>query len=289
MTKRKSEHFQSRWGDDELDDNGYLYVPGWIMRNYHQLKNKKGEVVGLTPNEFTFLCHVMCFKYDVPTAQAKPSLETIAERVGRHVSNVRNWKDSLIEKGFLSVTPIEGRPSVYDFAPLVKQCRKLEGENATPSEITRGSEITSPTPSEITRTPLAKSLAEESEVKTEDKTSGAQKKNARKPRRAAAEFNPLKDAIVAAFGWAWDTMSGLEQGRVQKTAAQLFDAGRRAEDVPALYAYCKKNYTHFGPNALAGAVSEVAKRQAVTKVLTMPVEVPLPESSDYFNIAGVVS
>ena len=100
MSKRKSE-FVSRWGDNDLDDTGYLYVPGWIMRHYHNLKNAKGETVGLSPNEFTFLSHVMCFKYDVPTSEAKPSLETIADRVGRHVSNIRKWKDTLVEKGLL--------------------------------------------------------------------------------------------------------------------------------------------------------------------------------------------
>lgn len=220
MTKQKPEHFQSRWGDNELDDSGYLYVPGWIMRHYHQLKNKKGEVTGLTPNEFTFLCHVMSFKYDVPAAQAKPSLETIAERAGRHVSNVRNWKDSLIEKGLLIVTHIEGKPSIYDFAELVKQCRKLASENTTPSEVTRGSEITSPTPSEITRTPLAESLGEESETKTEGK------KQKKQTPLASDPLHRQKTDLIKAW---WDALPEINRP-LRPTPPKVYQAKAFLED-----------------------------------------------------------
>lgn len=274
MSRKKSEEFQSRWGDSELDDKGYLYIPGWIMRHYHKVKNKDGETVGLTPNEFTFLSHVMCFKYDVPSAQAKPSLETIAKLIGRHVSNIRKWKQSLEDKGLLKVTYVDGMPSIYDFAELVKQCRQFESEITTPSEITRGSKIAKTTPSEITSPPLAKSLGEDIEIKAEPKKQKLKDSPAAKPTRKteqgntrpAIEFNPLKDAIVLAFGWSWKTMTRSEVGKVQATARDLYDAGIRAFDIPSLHKYCSKHRTNFGPNALCGIVSEWRKTAPPPKV-----------------------
>lgn len=88
--------------------------------------------------------------------------------------------------------------------------------------------------------------------------------NHNKPQRTASrpalELNPIKDAIVNAFGWSWEKMSKTEKGRVQKAAAELFDANQRAGNIPALYACCKGKYEQFGPNALCGVVSEVAAK-----------------------------
>lgn len=144
------------------------------------------------------------------------------------------------------------------------------------------------TPDVTKRYPGGDDSLHRSEKDTLDRnpSNGAKKSRTRRP---AAELNPIKDAIVAAFGWSWETMTKGEKGKVQAAARDLYDAGRTAEDIPALHTYCKKNYTHFGPTALCNAASEVAKKQAALKVLMMPTEVTLPEPSDYFNIAGVVS
>jgi hypothetical protein len=111
-----------------------------------------------------------------------------------------------------------------------------------------------------------------------------------KTTRPAAEFNPLKDAIVLAFGWKLENMTTQSWGKVDKAAAELYDVGRRAEDVPALYRYCQRRYDTFGPNALAGAVPEVAKLQIVkTLAFETPPAEPADVTAEYYNFAGVVN
>lgn len=139
MTKKssKDENFAPRWGDDDLDDKGYVTVPGWILRNYHLFRYQDKQV-GITPIELAFIVHVMSFKWDVVESQAKPSLHTIAERMGRHITNVHATKRGLVIKGAMEVDSGQkaGKPNIYSFAGLCRQCRMFEAlrssENATP-------------------------------------------------------------------------------------------------------------------------------------------------------------
>src|SRR3990172_7253070 len=140
--KTKAENFQSRWGDPELDDPGYITIPGFIMRNYAKFvyaghdPQKEGNVVGLLADEFVVLSHIMAFKYDVAGSEAKPSLATVAAQPGRHITNIRRTVKRMEEKGIVKVTPVAGQPNIYDFGELVRQCRQYE---RTPSVHTRGS------------------------------------------------------------------------------------------------------------------------------------------------------
>lgn len=67
----------------------------------------------------------------------------------------------------------------------------------------------------------------------------------------AAQMNPMKDAIVAAFKWSWDAMTSSAKGMVQSAAKQLCEVGYKPEDIPKIYTYCQKEFENFTPMALA--------------------------------------
>lgn len=76
----------------------------------------------------------------------------------------------------------------------------------------------------------------------------------------AAEINPMKDAIVTAFGWDWKTMTKSEGGLVNRAAWELCDAGRKPEHVKVIYDWCKRQgWAGFKPTALPGAASDALK------------------------------
>lgn len=167
----KEESFAPRWGDDDLDDKGYVTVPGWILRNYH-LFVYDGKQVGITPIEFAFIVHVMSFKWDVIESQAKPSLMTIAERMGRHPTNIHATKRSLVHKGAMEVKSGQstGKPNIYSFAGLCRQCRIFEAKRCSENAIPTNSENTIPS--------IANSL--DKEYKASDRKQ--KEKSARKPK-----------------------------------------------------------------------------------------------------------
>lgn len=68
----------------------------------------------------------------------------------------------------------------------------------------------------------------------------------------AAQMNPMKDAIFAAFGHTdWNTLTSAEAGVIQKTSRELCLAGYTPADVAGIYDYCKNNFDNFGPRALS--------------------------------------
>lgn len=85
----------------------------------------------------------------------------------------------------------------------------------------------------------------------------------------AAVINPMKNAIVLAFGWDPETMNDDEWGKVQKAAKGLCQSGIKPEEVPSLFAFCEKEFDQFGPNALAGNVQ--GWRKSGEKVAKTPV------------------
>lgn len=125
---------RSRWGNPILDDWGYVDIPGWILRNYHKC--------GVSPLEMMFVAHVMSFKYDAagnqPENAAKPALTTIAEYMGRAVTNIRRMRRSLEEKGLLEVTFVGGECSEYNFAGLTNRCLQFEIEAQKERDTIRG-------------------------------------------------------------------------------------------------------------------------------------------------------
>ena len=166
MSGRKptQETFVSRWGDPELDDRQYARIPGFIMRNYHLFRDTTtGKEVGLSPQEFTVMSHIIAFKFDLPDAEAKPGLNEIARRMGRDIDSVRRAKNSMEDKGAMTVEYRDGETSVYSFPELVRQCRKFETEKNTPRKNARGSKNARSTPRKSARTPLAKMPVKDSE------------------------------------------------------------------------------------------------------------------------------
>ncbi len=99
---------------------------------------------------------------------------------------------------------------------------------------------------------------------------------------AAVNMNSMKDAIAAVFQYDWKTMTGTEKGLVQKTARELCLAGVCIEEVPALYAYCKKQFTSFKAGALSGNVTEWRKTQKKIIQLSTPVDLSKWETPDPF-------
>lgn len=93
-----------------------------------------------------------------------------------------------------------------------------------------------------------------------DKSKSVSRSDAKKQTIPATVINPMKDAIVAAFGWDWKTMTKSEGGLVNRAAWELCDAGRKPEHVKVIYNWCKaKGWEGFKPTALPGAASEALK------------------------------
>jgi hypothetical protein len=74
-----------------------------------------------------------------------------------------------------------------------------------------------------------------------------------------ALMDPMKDAIAAACGWSWATMTDSEKGTIQRAAKELCKAGVTASDVPGLHQFCASRYQQFGPMALASSLSAYRK------------------------------
>jgi hypothetical protein len=99
------------------------------------------------------------------------------------------------------------------------------------------------------------------------------RKRALADRVPAAQMNPMKDAIAAAFGWDWDAMTSSEAGQIQKAARELCRAKATPDEVPRVYAYCAQNYEVFGPPALTTNLSKARakfKPQPMRPVLRFP-------------------
>lgn len=313
MSKSEKE-FTSRWGDPVADDYQYCHVPGYVLRNYSKcvsLKDvvtkagkttmRRGEPAKVDMQDMMFIIHVMAFKYDSGKSAARPGLPTIADYGAIHVTSARRIKQRLMDMGLLEVASEKGLADVYNFKGLHEQCVRLErGESAienpppvvtiakkkrkltgwaTPSKFATTSKNARSTPSKFASTPLAKTLGEELELEGNQNLAPKNGANgAKRKTRSAAQFNPLKDAIVLAFGWSWETMSKEEKGKVQSAAASLYDVGITPSDIPHIYTYCKAKFTSFGPTALAAHQSEAmkSKRQIAPVAATPDEEAPKP-------------
>lgn len=238
-----SDLFTSRWGDAELDDKQYAFVPGWIMRHYHRFEyagedtNQRGKKVGLTPDEFQVMVHIMSFKYDAPEAEARPSLMTIAEQMGKHVSSVRRTVKRLKEKGALKVQPKEGKPSVYDFGELARQCRQYEKNmHATTSVDASTSTDAKGTPSVDASTPLAYTLGEDIKKESEDKNKSGKRKRSAKQQ----EQDAMIEALVDALGLIRETITNSMWSELRGAAKELLEGKAKPEDMAGLHAWCTR-------------------------------------------------
>lgn len=72
-------------------------------------------------------------------------------------------------------------------------------------------------------------------------------------------INPMKAAIMKAFGWSWKTATTHEKGQVNAAAKQLCDCNFPVEQIPDLHKHCAEKFDQFGPMALTTNQSEFRK------------------------------
>lgn len=159
-----NEKFISRWGDSELDDHHYLHIPGWVLRHLNKFTNVGvsikngdkavfskdiGKISEITPSEYMFMSFVMSFKFDGVNGNAAPDLNDIALMMSRERNAIQKIKQSLVDKGALTVTYRNGKTSIYDFSELIRQCRLWENFLYPLSEDGTNRGIKNYTPEEI--------------------------------------------------------------------------------------------------------------------------------------------
>lgn len=116
-------HFSFRWGIPLLD-MGFVVIPNFFFAHYVKL--------GLTRDEFLFVLHLACRKFESPRGRARVSLGTIAKEMGCSVRQVQRWRESLEKKAALIVALKPGRVSEYNFQPLSLAMLRSEMEQAKP-------------------------------------------------------------------------------------------------------------------------------------------------------------
>jgi hypothetical protein len=206
-----NENFTPRWGIAQLDDKGYCHIPGFIMRNASKFvykgkdPTKRDKTVGISTQEFTVMCQIMSFKFDVATAEAKPSLSRIARYMGCSVDSVRRAKNSMEEKGALCVEyhGHEGMPNVYDFGELARQCFVFEQEaNANlqaPAKMQGVANIKGGGVAKLQGLPPANLLGKEDK----DKKRRKEEKEIHSPNgaRAASPYSKMVEVISTVYGF----------------------------------------------------------------------------------------
>lgn len=98
----------------------------------------------------------------------------------------------------------------------------------------------------------------------------------KKPTVPRERLNAMIDAIVAAFRYDTDTLTGPEWSRIRGVAKQLALAGRTPEDVARIYRHCASRFTHFGVNALATNAADALRAKSAAAVSAAPPAPPAP-------------
>jgi len=112
--------FVQRWGDDAFTQRGFTMFPNAVLEHAAEL--------GIGPQEGWMLCHILYFKRN--TDHPRPSLSTLAQRLGKSPDSVRRYLRSLEKRGLLrieaSYTENGGQATnVLDFTPLREHVNKL--------------------------------------------------------------------------------------------------------------------------------------------------------------------
>lgn len=81
-----------------------------------------GKVVGLTDRERVLYTYLIQFKF-YNSSEIRPSLQTLAGMMGKSVDAVRKTKNSLVEKGLLTVTSRPGKPHIFDLSEVTRQIK----------------------------------------------------------------------------------------------------------------------------------------------------------------------
>lgn len=72
-------------------------------------------------------------------------------------------------------------------------------------------------------------------------------------------INPMKAAIMKAFGWSWKGITNTEKGQVYNAAKQLCDVNFPVGEIQDLYDFCAEKFDDFGPMALTKHQSDYRK------------------------------
>lgn len=102
------------------------------------------------------------------------------------------------------------------------------------------------------------------EVVQTDEPAGKPKKE-RKPRERkegvtpAECINPMKSAIMKAFGWTWKGITSTEKGQVYNASKQLCEVEFPVDSIKGLYDFCAEKFDDFGPMALTKHQSDYRK------------------------------
>lgn len=212
-----------------------------------------------------------------------PSIGKIAWKTGYSEKQTRRIINGLVKLELLSRERRDGYTNMYAIH-IEKGVKKLpyDGSKRDPSQnVTPPTAMTGdPSHSYVPPTPPI-AMSPESSFQPSLNHSGADEQRKAKT-TPAKQMNPMKDAIVSAFGWKWESMSGREKGIVQKAAKELCEVGLEPDDIPSLYAYCKRQFTNFKPLALSGNVSEWRKSRP-SKIIRDDGYIPIEERTSVLD------
>lgn len=194
------------------------------------------------------------------------------------VDTIRRTVHSLRDMGYLLIGSYNKRKgdNTQWFALEPDKISSLRSIIIVPFEdyLREGKTQFASTPLQFASTPLQDrtTLPEITTESTQNKKLGANKSRSKSVAIPAAQMNPMKDAIAAAFEWAAPSKS--EWGKIQSAAKTLIESDVCAEDVKSLYAHCKAKLTDFGPTALPNHVSDWRKAQPKPAPPPAPASIP---------------
>jgi hypothetical protein len=226
----------------------------------------------LDPYQYRLLAHYVRWAEKPTFAE---SLRLTASKVKMSVNTVQKALDELVHLGYLKVkrpTPAEARAGKMTEITIIDRWQENIARYAVSDMTHKPDEPVSDLTQQDAKPVSNMTRLEELNTEELKKTIAPNGASAVSSRIPAAQMNPMKDAIVAAFTWDWETMTGPEKGLVQKTAKALVQAEITPEQISSLYRYCKNKFTDFGPGALANHVSAWKATQPKPRLAVAPVE-----------------
>lgn len=233
--------------EDSNEPSNYAMIPKMAMMD-------------LDPYELTLYCH-----YKITASEhgkCWKSNKTLATETGMSERKLQDVRANLALKGFIKLTPQADETGNINLPPIVTIVSKWSENRNRYGKKDVDPLAPHATPLAQSATPVAPHATKESVLESESLNKSFTRKKREqvsKPKAdtiPAAQMNPMKDAIAAAFGWDWKTMTGQEKGIVQSTAKDLCTANFEPERVASFHAWCKAKFTHFTPKAFSSHLSE---------------------------------
>jgi hypothetical protein len=223
----------------------------------HYAMIPKMAMMDLDPYELVLYCHYKMTASE--HGKCWKANKTLANETGMSETKMRMARTSLVAKGFITLTHTPDEKGNINSPPTItivsvwaenrKRYAKKEVDPLAPRA----------TPPSQSATPLAPRATKEDPSEEEPKNKSIAPKVAKvKPDTIpAALINPMKDALVKAFGWNSEKMTRGEWGLIQRTAKELCSTGFEAERIDSFYAWCNARFTKgFSPVALTTHLSE---------------------------------